>query len=325
MKSLIQKAIALSIVMLSMTQPALAVNLGAVVNHALYTDIVATIDGHPLRSYNVNGHTAIVAEDLRGYGFQVDWNAKARSLSVERTINADGTLFLPESWPSYTPEPAKGTIGSWCKNILRSDIVTYLSGSQVDGFNIDGETLIWLSDLSPYGTVTWDAANNNANLTLDKQPALTQWSAKLETSDQIVLGQTLELTVTATDGQAELAVQSSPDSELQVSLNQNRLTISHSITTEERPSYQETEYASAYNALIALKLPNVTDDNFSSINSAELRAAVAPYFQVMLNGQPLSGDLWRSQGGNHSDFNFDFGQPVTLHEGDVLRLWVGMV
>lgn len=325
MKSLMQKAISLSIAALFMTQPALAVNLGTVVNHALYTDIVATIDGHPLRSYNVNGHTAIVAEDLRGYGFQVEWNAKARSLSVERAVNGDGTLFLPEIWPNYTPEPAKGAIGSWCKNILRTDIVTYLSGSQVDSFNIDGETLIWLSDLAPYGTVTWDAANKNANLTLDKQSALAQWSANLVTSDPAILGQVLELTVTAADGQAELTVQSSPDSELQVSWNQNRLTISHYITTEERPSYQETAYAAARNALLALGLPSVTDDNFSSVNSGELRTAVNSYFQVTLNGQPLSGDLWRDQGGNHSDFNFDFDQPVTLHEGDVLRLWVGTV
>ena len=52
--------------------------IGDVVGHTYYTDITAQIDGHPLPSYNIGGETAVVAEDLREYGFSVVWDGEAR-------------------------------------------------------------------------------------------------------------------------------------------------------------------------------------------------------------------------------------------------------
>ena len=46
--------------------------------------------------------------------------------------------------------------------------------------------------------------------------------------------------------------------------------------------------------------------------------------QVTLNGAPVSGDLWWSMGNNHRDLNFTYDQPISLSEGDVLTLWVGV-
>ena len=56
--------------------------IGDVVGHTYYTDIAARINGHPLRSYNIGGETAVVAEDLREYGFSVVWDGEARTLTV---------------------------------------------------------------------------------------------------------------------------------------------------------------------------------------------------------------------------------------------------
>ena len=50
---------------------------GEVVGHALYTDIVAEMDGHPIASYNVGGRTAVMVQDLNWYGFYVYWNEAA--------------------------------------------------------------------------------------------------------------------------------------------------------------------------------------------------------------------------------------------------------
>lgn len=60
--------------------------VGDVVGHTYYTDITAQIDGHPLPSYNIGGETAVVAEDLREYGFSVVWDGEARTLTVERDL-----------------------------------------------------------------------------------------------------------------------------------------------------------------------------------------------------------------------------------------------
>ena len=81
MKRLFTAALSAAL-LLSLALPSSAAGTGRAVDWALYTDITAQINGHPLRSYNVNGSTAVVAEDLRGYGFQVLWDAEDRTLSV---------------------------------------------------------------------------------------------------------------------------------------------------------------------------------------------------------------------------------------------------
>ncbi len=151
---------------LSLTLPVSAAQTGTVVNHALYTDIVAQIDGHPLRSYNVDGRTAVVAEDLRGYGFYALWDPEDRTLKVERAVDQSGQPETPVSWPEYTPEPLTHPIGSRAQDILSTDIQVYVAGEYVQSFNINGETLIWFSDLAPYGAVEYDEDSRTANLTL---------------------------------------------------------------------------------------------------------------------------------------------------------------
>ena len=75
MKRILTFAIS-AILLCALTVSALAVPIGTVVNHTLYTDIVALIDDHPIRSYNVDNRMVVVAEDLRGYGFYAIWHAE---------------------------------------------------------------------------------------------------------------------------------------------------------------------------------------------------------------------------------------------------------
>ena len=141
------------------------------VNYALYTDIVATINGHPIRSYNIGGYTAVVAEDLRGYGFHVIWNASERTLRIFRATS-DGVLQTPEVWPDYTPQPLGGRIGSRAKAVYATDIVTYAASERVDSININGETLVWIEHLDAFGSVVWDAETRVIALTLGDPVAI---------------------------------------------------------------------------------------------------------------------------------------------------------
>lgn len=149
-----------------MVIPASAAKVGTVIGHALHTNIVAQINGHALRSYNVNNRTAVVAEDLARYGFKVTWDDGTRTLSVERDMDEKGNVKDPRNYPPYEKEELLEPAGSPAESILATDIVAYVAGEQVESFNIDGETLIWLSDLSRYGTVTWDAEKWIANVEL---------------------------------------------------------------------------------------------------------------------------------------------------------------
>ena len=165
MKRLFTAALSAAL-LLSLALPSSAAGTGRAVDWALYTDITAQINGHPLRSYNVNGSTAVVAEDLRGYGFQVLWDAEDRTLSVERAADSTGCPALPASWPDYTPPALTQPVGTRAQPILSTDIDTYVAGQYVRSCNIGGETLIWFSDLAPYGAVSFDEDSRTAELTL---------------------------------------------------------------------------------------------------------------------------------------------------------------
>ena len=160
-------SLALSLALLASTAvPAAAANVGKVVDYALHTDIVAQINGHPLRSYNVGGRTAVVAEDLEEYGFVTSWDGVARELKLLRRVDNKQQPVIPGVWPEYTPEKLKAPVGTRAEAIYSTDIKTYVSGTQVEGYNIGGETLIWFSDLASCGKVVWDADTRTANLVL---------------------------------------------------------------------------------------------------------------------------------------------------------------
>jgi|GEM_PF-1285243 len=134
---------------LVLTVTAAALRVGEVVDHTLSTDIRAFINGYEIPAVNIAGRLGVVAEDLGGYGFAVIWEQETRTLQVRRDPNAP---FLPQPVSQKPNQP----IGTPLDPVLHTDIVTYLDGRQVDSFNIDGRTIIYFSDLAPYGDHLYD-------------------------------------------------------------------------------------------------------------------------------------------------------------------------
>lgn len=102
------------------------------------TDIVAYVDGAPIRSYNIDGKTAIVLEDLREYGFDVEWDPirwELRAVATQR----------PAAYPVYTP-PAD-TSGREAGTVYHTDIRTYFNGHVIRAYNIGGETAAAIEEL----------------------------------------------------------------------------------------------------------------------------------------------------------------------------------
>ena len=54
--------------------------------HIYNTDIVTYFEGREIPSYNLGGETAIVVEDLRNFGYSVEWNEKERTLNVNEIL-----------------------------------------------------------------------------------------------------------------------------------------------------------------------------------------------------------------------------------------------
>lgn len=136
-----------------------AYNIGDVINHAQPTDIVAFINGHQLMSYNVDGYTYIVAEDLRHYGMNVVYDHASRSLSITRNP------LVSEVEPHKT-NPAFWEIGSnkTRKDILYTDIVTYVDGYYVNSYNINGMTIIRFDELARFGDVSYNNTKREISL-----------------------------------------------------------------------------------------------------------------------------------------------------------------
>ena len=118
--------------------------VGDAIGNVLYTDIVTYIDGYAIRSYNINGYTYIVAEDLLMYGFSVVWNGVSKTLTIYPTRTAAPADYTAD----YTPTAAGGKVGEPAMPYLYTDVVTYIGSEKITSYNIGGFTCICIDDLA---------------------------------------------------------------------------------------------------------------------------------------------------------------------------------
>jgi hypothetical protein len=128
-------------------------NHGDVIGQVLSTDIQAFIHGLPIPSMNVDGYTAVVAEDLREYGFDVAWIPQQKRVVIR---HREGKPIRPLTF-RQTEQP----IGSKLADVLYTDIKTYYGDTSIRSYNIGGKTAILLNDLDPFGKVEWSEAERN--------------------------------------------------------------------------------------------------------------------------------------------------------------------
>lgn len=127
--------------LLNLCVGAQAANAGEAIGNIYTTDIVAYIDDMPIKSYNIGGRTVIQLEDLRAYGFDVEWNSGERYLSV-------AVKDRPGSAPQA--EINKQTPGNVAGTIYATDIRVGINGvdcSFIDTYNIGGITCMAVEDL----------------------------------------------------------------------------------------------------------------------------------------------------------------------------------
>ena len=143
-----------------------APKVGDPIGDVLYTDIVAYIDGHAIRSYNINWNTYIVVEDLLMYGFSVVWFGAEKKLVIypERTA-------APENYTAdYTPGKSGGKNGEVAMPYLYTDITTWIGNNKVEAYNIGGFTCMCIDDLAAVfsETYTYDNASRTLRMTSPK-------------------------------------------------------------------------------------------------------------------------------------------------------------
>ncbi|MGV8145797.1 MAG: glycoside hydrolase family 26 protein [Alkaliphilus sp.] len=137
------------------TEPTMPI--GTKIGVVLETDIKTYINGNPINSFNINGKTAVVVEELGNYGFDVRWDGVARNLIVSRDKNKEFSLIFTNNEEDFI-------IGRRAFNVLYTDIKTYIDGVRIESFNINGLTAIYISSLKKYGELSWDNSTRTVKL-----------------------------------------------------------------------------------------------------------------------------------------------------------------
>ncbi|SDY85281.1 SpoIID/LytB domain-containing protein [Tindallia californiensis] len=134
--------------------------VGDKTGEVLSTDIIASINNKHIPSFNYNGYTAVIVEDLRSYGFDVRWIPAKRMLSIERDFQ--NNIVGKEASTDNNTSP-----GLKLYDVLYTDIQTYINGEKVESYNIDGQTVIYFNALSEVGNIEWNQDARMASLYLE--------------------------------------------------------------------------------------------------------------------------------------------------------------
>ena len=189
-KRLLSVLLLVALLIVPLATPVHAYQSGDPIGDVLYTDIVAYIDGYPIRSYNINWNTYIVVEDLMAYGFGVTWIPEDGG----RLIIAKERTAAPSAYTTtYQPEANTHTPGTVAMQYLYTNVTTWIGDTQVTGYNIGGYTCICMDDLAAHfaDTYVWSAEESALYMTSpamgtyapEPAAAVEQYiSAKLETA-----------------------------------------------------------------------------------------------------------------------------------------------
>lgn len=123
-----------------------------IIGEVLTTDIAAFIDSSPIESYNYNDYTYVVAEDLRNYGFDVEWDASARRLDISRA-ERNFTPYIDD----FINQPKQNNLFTHAFDVYSTDIETYINNEPVLAVNIDGKTLIAFATLDAFGECSYNS------------------------------------------------------------------------------------------------------------------------------------------------------------------------
>ena len=136
-KRLLSLALAV-LLALSVTVPAAA---DTVSDWVLYTNVRTFINGVEISSFNINGYTAVVVEDLAEYGFDVVWDGAAATLSAARNPAKEVTGTAVAAVSGGAPgEPAMP--------VYATNIRTYFDGEMFESYNVGGRTIVYMDDLA---------------------------------------------------------------------------------------------------------------------------------------------------------------------------------
>lgn len=135
-----------------------AYNVGDIIGKVLSTDIITYVEGVQMPSFNINGRTAIVVQNLNALGTGLDFGISYDDLSRTLTIK-DSDIYGTgnRGFFYFAGDISSKPVGTPVKDVQYTDIKTVFNGTELESFNIEGFTCIYADDLAKLcGTYIWD-------------------------------------------------------------------------------------------------------------------------------------------------------------------------
>ena len=155
---------ALSAAVIGSAAVASAYTVGESTGRVYYSGIDTYINNYPIRAYHSEGRQLICAEDLRNYGFKVDWIPDEKALYISPDYSV--TEITRDSSIKHSVYLANKR----AYDIVYSDISVYLNGQLIESYSIDGRMMIKLRDLERLGRVEYSGDQNYSAAFIDGLP-----------------------------------------------------------------------------------------------------------------------------------------------------------
>ncbi len=163
-------AVYLALGMLFMSLFAMPVHAG-IIGEVITTDIVTYIDEQPITSYNIHDYTYVIAEELAHYGFDVYWRAEERRLDIYEKGGEIPCCYPKAEMVNQKKDALKK--GQHAFDVYETDIVTTINNEPVHAYNVDGQTLIQVDELSRFAYFSYD--DSRREVKVDKARFYADW------------------------------------------------------------------------------------------------------------------------------------------------------
>jgi len=141
-----------------------AQNIGDVIGQISYSGIDTYINNYPINAFHKNGRQLICAEDLRAYGFNVDWSAEDRALYITPDYTTSDIYYNTDIKREFFLENRKAY------DIYFTDITVYINGSPTESYSVNGQTMIPLRALEFLGRCEYSAEDNYSKAFINGLP-----------------------------------------------------------------------------------------------------------------------------------------------------------
>ena len=130
-----------------------APKVGDEMGDVLTTDIWTYINDQRIPCYNVNNKSVVLLKDLAKYGFDTVYSEKAKTITI--TFNPTKKVNPVTDFKAAT-RPSK---------YVYTDISAIINNRRVECVNIGGDNAIRFSELSDFGTFSWDGDKRETRFT----------------------------------------------------------------------------------------------------------------------------------------------------------------